>query len=85
MEDTNVPRLCKLKSKNGKRSYSMDNLDRILLFLLGICVLLMSIVTIANPDGYYMQSVEGIIFTCFIGAIGVTMIIVSFFSIYFKE
>ena len=63
----------------------MDNLARILLFLLGICVLLMSIVTIANPDGYYMQSVEGIIFTCFIGAIGVTMIIVSFFSIYFKE
>ena len=47
----------------------MDNLDRILLFLLGICVLLMSIVTIANPDGYYMQSVEGIIFTCFIGKI----------------
>ena len=63
----------------------MDNLDRILLFLLGICVLLMSIVTIANPDGYYMQSVEGSIFTCLIGAIGVTMIIVSFFSIYFKE
>ena len=63
----------------------MNNLDRILLFLLGICVLLMSIVTIADPDGYYMQSVEGIIFTCFIGAIGVTMIMVSFFSIYFKE
>tara|TARA_R100001480_G_scaffold145210_1_gene143300 strand:- start:156 stop:347 length:192 start_codon:yes stop_codon:yes gene_type:complete len=63
----------------------MNNLDRILLFLLGICVLLMSIVTIADPDGYYMQSVEGIIFTCFIGAIGFTMIMVSFFSIYFKE
>ena len=57
----------------------MNNLDRILLFLLGICVLLMSIVTIADPDGYYMQSVEGIIFTCFIGAIGFTMIMVSFF------
>jgi len=63
----------------------MNNLDRILLFLLGICVLLMSIVTIADPDGYYMQSVEGIIFTCLIGAIGFTMIMVSFFSIYFKE
>ena len=63
----------------------MNNLDRILLFLLGICILLMSIVTIADPDGYYMQSVEGIIFTCFIGAIGFTMIMVSFFSIYFKE
>ena len=63
----------------------MDNLESVLLFLLGNCVLLMSIVSFDNPDGYYMQSVEGIIFTCFIGAIGVTMIIVSFFSIYFKE
>lgn len=75
----------KIVSMLLKGATKMDNLDRILLFLLGICVLLMSIVTIANPDGYYMQSVEGIIFTCFIGAIGVTMIIVSFFSIYFRE
>tara|TARA_R100000657_G_scaffold7433_1_gene4897 strand:+ start:119 stop:310 length:192 start_codon:yes stop_codon:yes gene_type:complete len=63
----------------------MDNLDRFLLFLMGICVVLMSSVTLANPDGYYMQSVEGIIFTLFIGSVGLTMILVSFFSIFFKE
>ena len=63
----------------------MDNLDRILLFLLGICVLLMSIVTIANPDGYYMQTVEGILMTIFIGSIGLTMILASFYGIFFKE
>ena len=56
----------------------MDNLDRVLLFLLGICVMLMSIVTLANPDGYYMQSVEGILVTIFIGSIGLTMILVSY-------
>tara|TARA_R110002096_G_scaffold326573_1_gene520550 strand:- start:77 stop:280 length:204 start_codon:yes stop_codon:yes gene_type:complete len=59
-------------------------IDRILLFLLGICVVLMSIVTLANPDGYYMQSVEGIFFTLFIGSIGLTMILVSFFSMFTK-
>ena len=63
----------------------MDNLDRFLLFLMGICIVLMSIVTLANPDGYYMQSVEGIIFTLFIGSIGLTMVLISFFSIFFKE
>ena len=63
----------------------MDNLDRFLLFLMGICVVLMSSVTLANPDGYYMQSVEGIIFTLFIGSVGLAMILVSFFSIFFKE
>ena len=62
----------------------MDNLDRFLLFLMGICVVLMSSVTLANPDGYYMQSVEGIIFTLFIGSIGLTMVLISFFSIFFK-
>ena len=63
----------------------MDNLDRFLLFLMGICVVAMSSVTLANPDGYYMQTVEGIIFTLFIGSIGLTMILISFFSIFFKE
>ncbi len=63
----------------------MDSLDRFLLFLMGICVVLMSSVTLANPDGYYMQSVEGIIFTLFIGSVGLTMVLISFFSIFFKE
>ena len=63
----------------------MDNLDRFLLFLLGICVMLMSIVTLANPDGYYMQSDEGVFFTLYVGAIGLTMILVSFYSIFFKD
>ena len=63
----------------------MDKLDRILLFLLGICVMLMSLVTLSDPNGYYMQSIEGILFTLFIGSIGLTMILVSFYSIYFKE
>ena len=63
----------------------MDNIDRVLLFLLGICVMLISIVTLANPDGYYMQSIEGILVTIFIGSIGLTMILVSFYSIFFKE
>ena len=47
--------------------------------------MLMSFVTLANPDGYYMQSLEGIVFTCFIGAVGFTIILVSFYSIFFKE
>ena len=59
-------------------------IDRILLFLIGVCVMLMSIVTLANPDGYYMQSIEGIFFTLFIGSIGLTMILVSFFSMFTK-
>ena len=63
----------------------MDNLDRFLLFLLGICVMLMSIVTLANPDGYYMQSDEGVFFTLCVGAIGLTMILVSFYSIFCKD
>ena len=63
----------------------MDNIDRILLFLIGVCVMLMSIVTLANPDGYYMQSIEGIFITLFIGSIGLTMILVSFGSIFFKS
>ena len=63
----------------------MDNFDRFLLFILGICVVLVSSVTLANPDGYYMQTVEGIIFTLFIGSVGLTMVLISFFSIFFKE
>lgn len=63
----------------------MNNLDRILLFLLGICIMLMSFVTLADPDGYYMQSLEGIVFTCFIGAVGFTIILISFYGIFFKE
>jgi hypothetical protein len=47
--------------------------------------MVMSFVTLADPDGYYMQSFEGIVFTCFIGAVGFTMILVSFYSIFFKE
>jgi len=63
----------------------MDKLDAFLLFLLGICIMLMSIVTLSDPDGYYMQTVEGILITIFIGSIGLTMILVSFYSIFFKE
>jgi hypothetical protein len=63
----------------------MDNIDRVLLFLMGICIMLMSIVTLSDPDGYYMQTVEGILITIFIGSIGLTMILVSFYSIFFKE
>ena len=62
----------------------MDNIDRILLFLIGVCVMLMSIVTLANPDGYYMQSIEGIFITLFIGSIGLAMILYSFVSIFIK-
>ena len=47
--------------------------------------MLMSIVTLANPDGYYMQSDEGVFFTLCVGAIGLTMILVSFYSIFFKD
>ena len=60
-------------------------IDRILLLLLGICVMLMYIVTLADPDGYYMQSIEGIMITIFIGSIGLTMILISFYSIFFKK
>ena len=60
-------------------------IERILLFLLGICVMLMSVVTLADPDGYYMQTVEGILITIFVGSIGLTMILASFYGIFFKE
>ena len=63
----------------------MKMIERILLCLLGICIMLMSFATLADPDGYYMQSIEGILFTCFIGSIGFTMILFSFYSIFFKE
>ena len=62
----------------------MDNIDRILLFLIGVCVMLMSIVTLADADGYYMQSIEAIFITLFIGSIGLTMILYSFISIFMK-
>ena len=62
----------------------MDNIDRILLFLIGVCVMLMSIVTLADADGYYMQSIEGIFITLFIGSIGLAMILYSFVSIFIK-
>ena len=60
-------------------------INRILLFILGVCIMVMSFVTLADPNGYYTQSVEGILFTCFIGTVGFTMILVSFYSIFFKE
>ena len=60
-------------------------IERILLCLLGICIMVMSFVILADPDGYYTQSVEGILFTCFIGTVGFTMILVSFYSIFFKQ
>jgi len=63
----------------------LDNVDRMLFLLIGICVMLLSIVTLADPDGYYMQSIEGIFITLFIGSIGLTMILVSFGSIFFKS
>ena len=62
----------------------MKMIDRILLFLIGVCIMLMSIVTLADPNGYYMQSIEGIFITLFIGSIGLTMILYSFISIFIK-
>lgn len=46
--------------------------------------MLMSIVTLADADGYYMQSIEGIFITLFIGSIGLAMILYSFVSIFIK-
>jgi len=63
----------------------MGKLDAFLLFLLGTCIMLMSIVTLSDPNGYYMRSIEGILLTLFIGSIGLTMILASFYSIFFKE
>ena len=60
-------------------------IERILLFILGLCIMLMSIVTLTDPNGYYMRSIEGILITLFIGSIGLTMILASFYSIFFKE
>jgi hypothetical protein len=60
-------------------------IERILLFILGVCIMLMSIVTLTDPNGYYMRSIEGILITLFIGSIGLTMILASFYSIFFKE
>ena len=77
----NVQKIYITKLTSGR----MNMIERILLCLLGICIMLMSFVTLADPDGYYMQSFEGIVFTCFIGAVGFTMILVSFYSIFFKE
>ena len=60
-------------------------IERILLFILGVCIMIMSIVTLTDPNGYYMRSIEGILITLFIGSIGLTMILASFYSIFFKE
>ena len=60
-------------------------IDRILLFLMGICVMLMSIVTLADPNGYYMQTVGRILFTLGIGSIGLTMILVGVTKMIFNR
>jgi len=60
-------------------------IDKILLLLLGICIVLMSIVTLADPDGYYMQSIEGIFFTLIIGSLGLTMVLLALSKIVFNK
>tara|TARA_R110000868_G_scaffold240819_1_gene495376 strand:- start:1127 stop:1318 length:192 start_codon:yes stop_codon:yes gene_type:complete len=60
-------------------------IDRILLLLLGICIVLMSIVTLADPDGYYMQSIEGIFFTLIIGSLGLTMVLLALSKMVFNK
>ena len=60
-------------------------IDRILLLLLGICIVLMSIVTLSDPDGYYMQSIEGIFFTLIIGSLGLTMVLLALSKMVFNK
>jgi len=60
-------------------------IDKILLLLLGICIVLMSIVTLADPDGYYMQSIEGIFFTLIIGSLGLTMVLLALSKMVFNK
>ena len=69
----------------AKRSMKMDRIDAFLLFVLGLCVIIMASVTLADPNGYYMQTVGRILFTLGIGSIGLTMILVGVAKMIFNR
>jgi predicted phage tail protein len=64
---------------------AMSRIDAFLLFVLGLCVIMMAIVTLADPNGYYMQTVGRILFTLGIGSIGLTMILVGVTKMIFNK
>ena len=45
----------------------------------------MAVVTLADPNGYYMQTVGRILFTLGIGSIGLTMILVGVAKMIFNR
>ena len=63
----------------------MSRIDAFLLFVLGLCVIMMAIVTLADPNGYYMQTVERIFFTLVIGSLGLTMILIGVTKMIFNK
>ena len=62
-----------------------SRIDAFLLFLMGACVMTMALVTLADPNGYYMQTVGRIFFTLTIGSLGLTMILIGVTKMIFKR
>ena len=66
----------------------MSKFDGVLIFLLGIPITLMAWLTLGEADGYYMSEAVnegfpmGIMFVGFIGAMGLTLLMVGLAIIY---
>ena len=69
----------------------MSKLDGVLIFLLGIPVTLMAWITLSEEEGYYMSEAVnqgfpmGIAFIGFIGAMGLTLLMVGLFIIHINR
>ena len=69
----------------------MSKIDGVLIFLLGIPVTLMAWITLSEEEGYYMSEAinqgfpMGIAFIGFIGAMGLTLLMVGLFIIHINR
>ena len=69
----------------------MNKFDGVLIFLLGIPVTLMAWITLSEEEGYYMSEAVnqgfpmGIAFIGFIGAMGLTLLMVGLFIIHINR
>ena len=67
---------------------TLNKIDGVLFFLLGIPITLMAWVTMSDADGYYMSAKmntefpTGILITACVGAIGLTFLIMGLAIIY---
>ena len=63
----------------------MNRLDAFLLLLMGACIMTMALITLGDPDGYYMQSIEGMFFTLILGSLGLTMVLLGLTKMVFNK